>query len=308
MLARNETVHHHRERFACIAFASKTTLDSLSVRLGGSAANAATAITRAGGKAQLISGVGKDALGAFAVSELKNIGVDTRGVKVFSKTGTGIGISIISASGEKSTLVYKGANNELSPKDLSEGEVKKCGAILLTSLPSKQNYALFLKALSLAKRFGKKTVFAPSITMLRERRAELSKLRDSFDLVIMNGEEARFLTGKESDFEALKALPGKISVVTLGKKGALMQGDGKTYSIAGSEGKIADSTGAGDAFCGVFACEFLRTANALRALKLASAASAIKLGQMGAQLNATRGQLERFAKAHAKRLQLVLAD
>lgn len=300
----NKTIHHRREAFACIAFASKTTVDSISVQLGGSAANAATAMTRLGTKVKLLSGVGKDELGKFALEQLQKAKVPTKSVKVFKKVGTGIGISIISSSGEKSTLVYKGANNALSSKDLRDEDVKSCKTIFITSIPSKQNYLLFLKAMRLAKKFRKKTVFAPSITMLRAQHEKLTKLKETFDVVIMNQEEALYLTKQKTLVQALKKLPGKTNLVTAGKNGAFLFDGKNTFSIKAPKVRIADTSGAGDAFAGAFTSSFCKGLDGKKTLQTAASVAALKLSQVGAQFKGTEKQVEEFKKKHLKELKV----
>lgn len=300
----SRVTRHHREEFASIAFASKTTLDSLSVQVGGSAANCAVALARFGEKIRLKSAVGGDVFASFILSDLQSKGVPVQGIAKFKKAGCGIAVSIIASSGEKSTLIFKGANNLLSPKNLSEKEVQNAESILMTSLPSKSNYELVKKAIALAKKFGKKIFFCPSITMLRQRHLTLSDLHESFDAVIMNQEEAEYFTQKTTALGALQALNGKVCVITLGEKGALLKDGGKIFSIQALPAKVLDTTGAGDCFCAVFSHYLSKGEPSLDALKKATAAAAMKITQVGAQFKASKREFEAFYSKNKSRLKI----
>jgi fructokinase len=81
------------------------------------------------------------------------------------------------------------------------------------------------------------------------------------DIVKVSDEELSFITGIETEEQAIAALfAGNVKVVvyTRGSKGAVIYlKDGKKYKDNGFKVTVADTTGAGDAFIGGFLSELL---------------------------------------------------
>lgn len=297
------------EHLVCISFASKSELESLELSPGGSASNSAIMMRTLGSSVCLLSAVGGDEFGRIVLKDLGKNGINTASVKVFGNSSTGIGLSILSAGGEKSVLVYRGANSALGQSDVSESAIKNSKRILITSLVSAKNYGLFKKVLALAGKHGKPVVFAPSITMLHSWMPELRKLRPRFDMVIMNYEEGRYYTGKDSIRDILGLLPGKIAVVTKDVEGAYAAGksgksskNAKYFHVSAVPVKIKDTTGAGDAFSGAFAHAYYSTHSINDALKTAAAAAALKLTHKGAHFSLNKAALAGFMERNSLKL------
>ncbi len=292
----------HVERLVCISFASKSELDSLVLSPGGSASNSAIMIGALGSSVCLLSAVGNDEFGKIVLADLKRKGINASAVKVFSNVSTGVGLDIISSGGEKSILVYRGANSSLGPSDVSEPAIRNSRHVFIASLVSARNFKLFEKVLALARKHRKPVVFAPSITMLHSWMPELRRLKPRFDVVIMNYEEGSYYTGKSDVKGVLGALPGRVVVVTKDVEGAYAR-DSRIFShVAAVPVKIADTTGAGDAFSGAFAQAYYSTGSVTEALKTAAAAAALKLTHKGAHFSLGRAHLAAFMKKNASKL------
>ncbi len=294
------------ERLVCIPFASKTELESLELHPGGSASNSAIMMKTLGSSVYLLSAVGRDEFGRSVLADLKRNGINTATVRVLGNSSTGVGISILSSGGEKSSLVYRGANSRLGSGDVSEAEIKGAKAVFITSLVSEKNYGLFRKVLALAKKHGRQAIFAPSITMLHRWMPELKKLKPHFDMVIMNYEEGRHYTGKSGVKEILDLLPGKVAVVTKDAEGAYAverNGGSRRYAhIPAVPVRVVDTTGAGDAFGGAFASTYCSSRSLPEALKTAVAAAALKLTHKGAHFSLKRAVLDAFMRKNSSRM------
>lgn len=294
------------EKLVCISFASKSELEGLELHPGGSASNSAIMIRTLGSSVCLLSAVGKDEFGRLVLSDLKKNGIDPSSVKTFRNCATGVGISIISSGGEKSMLVYRGANSELGMVDVSEAEVRDSKHIFVASLVSEKNYGMFKRILELSRKYKKPVVFAPSITMLHSWMPELKKLRPHFDIVIMNYEEGSYYTGKSDVHEILDSLPGKVCVVTKDVEGAYAVekngGRCRYFRIQSVPVKIADTTGAGDAFGGAFAQSYYSSHILSEALKTAVSAAALKLTHKGAHFSLKKAALDAFMKKNSSKL------
>ncbi|MBI3588675.1 carbohydrate kinase family protein [Candidatus Micrarchaeota archaeon] len=289
------------ERLVCIAFASKTELGGLTLKPGGSAANSAIAAHKLGAKSALVSAVGNDLFGKMLVGNLRGHGIDAAGVEVKAGEKSGMSIVLLSA-GEKSVLNFPGAVGKLSAKNVNRKMISKNDAIVLTSLATKSSFSLFLKAIGLAKKLGRKIIFAPSISMLRDRRKELSAMHGHFDACVMNREEAEFYSGRRGAGNAIRHIPGKVRVVTDASNGSYLYEGGRIFHISVPQTPVRDTTGAGDTFTGAFTRELLTSGNPRHALRTGTAAAAIKLRHVGAHLTHGLADVRKFERKHAKEL------
>ena len=273
------------QHYLCLNFASKTQLAQIEYEPGGSAANSANVMTLLGSKVELLSAVGKDSFGDMIVQDLESRKIGSKYLARFAQEKSAIGISILSSSGEKSLLVYPGANALLGPSDLPISAVRDCQAVFVTSLASEVNFGLFLRAIRLAKKMKKKVIFAPSITMLRNFPSRLSRLHPHFDMCVMNYEEAMFYTKKTKLADMLRGLPGKTRIISRDKEGAYALDNGEFYWCDAPRCKIVDTTGAGDAFTGGLVREYQKSEDIARALAVGTAVAEIKLGHMGPRID-----------------------
>ncbi len=290
---------HPNEHLLCIPFGSKATLDELEFFPGGSASNSAVAMSRLGSKVALLSCIGKDSLGKVAVKEVASHGVDTSHVVVSRPLKTGVGLNIASSTGEKSVMVYRGANDGLGPEHLTDSMVKSSRCIFITSLVSKKNFALFLKAVKLARKHKKHVVFCPSITMLRNWLPQLKRSGLSFDVSIFNYEEGSHYSGKGNVKDILRNIPGKVAVVSKDVDGAYAKEGSSFFHVKALPVKVVTTTlGAGDTFSGTFAHFYYSGDSVQQALGKAACIAALKLSKQGAHFHYSKSEALSFLKAN----------
>lgn len=298
---RVRTHHHHTERFVELSFASKTTLDDVQLCTGGSAANSAYTTKLLGSDVGLVSAVGGDLFGDVVLDDLKKLHLPTRHVLKLSGQKTAVGINLLCDSGEKTNLVFKGATDALDETALPETTVKAADIVVCTSLASPVNFRLFQKAVRLARLHRKPFVFAPSITMLRSRKAELDRMHGHFDVVVMNHEEAGFYTHCKDPLEALHELPGKLNIMTCDEKGTFVEYGGVRLHVPTLKVKVKDTTGAGDSFTGALVHGLMAHGNVLQAVQLATAVACLNIQQIGAKVEGSKAQIyEYFEKNKSK--------
>jgi len=289
------------QHFLCLSFASKTQLAQIEYEPGGSAANSANIMTLLGSKVELLSAVGKDSFGNMIVADLESRGIGSRYLARFAGEKSAIGISILSSSGEKSLLVYTGANALLGPSDLPISAIRDCQAVFVTSLSSEVNFGLFLRAIRLARKMKKKIIFAPSITMLRNYAGRLSRLHPHFDMCVMNYEEAMFYTKKTRIADMLRSLPGKVRVISKDKDGAYGLDKGEFYHCPAPNVSVVDTTGAGDSFTGGLVHEYQKSGSLARALEVGTAVAQIKLGHMGPRIDLDAKTVQKLVAKNSKK-------
>lgn len=222
---------------------------SVTTSVGGKGANQAVAAAKAGAKAIMIGAVGDDGAGGDAILRLRQSGVDTRLISHTDIASTGTAWITVS-SGENTIIVAAGANHTLNHIDLpTDVDVVLCQLevpLAVVEEASARTEAIFMLNA------------APSCALP-------DALLARCDVLIVNEHELADVAGVAApdpgDTQAVVAASrhilargAKAVVVTLGPLGALLcTGDGHTAVAAPPVIEVVDTTGAGDAFCGVFA-------------------------------------------------------
>ncbi|MBI5036910.1 carbohydrate kinase family protein, partial [Candidatus Micrarchaeota archaeon] len=155
---------------------------------------------------------------------------------------------------------------------------------------------LFTEAFKTARAYGKKTIFAPSIIMVRKRKDQFAKMKTDFDVAVMNKEEASLLTGTHKLLDALHELPGKLNVITCDVDGTYVVEDGSVWHVPTIKVKVLDTTGAGDAFTGALVHGVLNHDDAVEAVKLATATACWNIMMPGAKVRGTKEEIMEFRK------------
>ncbi|MEY3736874.1 MAG: hypothetical protein RLZZ251_590 [Actinomycetota bacterium] len=232
------------------------TKSKISLVGGGAAANTACWLGHTGQDVIFVGKVGNDAAGQQFVSDLEAHHVHHGDLRCQSAT-TGIVVVLVDDKGERTMFPDPGANSLLSRSDLPELD-NTSGAFL-------SGYSLYNPALTeevrammqLIKSAGIPLIFDPaSVGPMRNfgREKVISVLKD-VDCVILNRDEARFLSGSEDIEEAIRILHHSTEtvVIKVGSDGAICidkeNGISRLPSVATS---VVDTTGAGDAFAAGF--------------------------------------------------------
>ncbi len=229
---------------------------SISTQGGGAAANVASWLAVSGTSAHLIARVGDDAAGRTVLAELDRYGV-THSNTVISGANTGVVVVLVDALGERTMFPDSGANSGLSMNDLPA--LDGFTAVYLSGYPlvNPQSRNGALEILKAVKAHGLPVVFDPStVGVLLE--VGLNQVRDWLslvDVVVLNEEEAHFLSGKQNPVDAAIELLTLTPLVVIkrGSNGALAQARGSALvQIPAIETQVVDTTGAGDAFAAGF--------------------------------------------------------
>jgi ribokinase len=229
---------------------------------GGKGANQAIAAARAGARTAFIGAVGSDAAGDTLRAAFKNDAVDTSMLVTVSEP-TGRALIGVSDDAENLIIVVPGANHALSIDHIDAAAALLANAkVVLVQLEVR--LAVVQRAVELAGR--------DTIVVLNP--APASELPDDVlrhvDVITPNEHEAALLGGAA----ALVARGVPNVVVTQGARGALLvTRDGETR-IEPFLVTPVDTTGAGDAFCGVLSAR-LAVAGGLAGLPLALRAAAV---------------------------------
>jgi ribokinase len=268
---------------------------------GGKGANQAVAAVRVGASVSLIARVGQDPLGKEALARLIEEQIDTQHVLLDADVPTGVAFIIVDEHGENSIVVASGANSRLTPSDIERaGDVIASAKVLLVQLESPLD--AIRAAIALAHCNGSLVILNPAPAHTLD-----SHLLSEIDIITPNAVEAEMLTGiKIIDEESLRAAAqallqfgiGRV-LITLGRKGVFSATKVKTEWIRAFKVRAIDSTGAGDVFNGALAAFLAEEMPVEDAARMASAAAAIAVTRMGAQVSAPlRSEIENFILNH----------
>jgi len=260
--------------------------ESLEDHPGGKGANQAIASARLGVATRLVGAVGEDAAGAFLLAHLAAAGVDVSGVARRAGAPTGQAAIFVSPSGENMIVVAGGANATVTGLDMG-AEASAPGRVRLAQLETPVDA---IEAFFEAGRGAG----AGALTMLNAAPAapEGRRLFEAVDILIINETELAAYAGLgASEDRVAKAARTLISrsgqsvIVTLGAKGAMAVDRDGAFPVEGRPARVVDTTGAGDAFCGVLAASLSEGTPLKDALHLANIAGALSTERAGASVS-----------------------
>jgi len=233
----------------------------LSICCGGKGANQGVTASRLGAPTAIIGKLGDDSFGHSYLNALKVENINTDNVSLTSQAVTGVAQITVEDSGQNNIVIVAGANNWLTPEDVTQsGQAITQAKILLCVLEIPRQAVL--TGLRMANSHGVFTVCnaAPAASDLEDEFYSLS------DIFCVNETEAELLTELPvtTSEEAVAAARQLITVkgcknhvlITLGSKGALLLSKNNISQpefVDSPQVEAVDTTGAGDCFLGALA-------------------------------------------------------
>lgn len=271
----------------CLPAATKTKIEDIAFSAGGGGTNAAATFVKQGFKVAYCGLVGNDHFGRLAIEELKRLKISTSLIQKTNKKLTNVSIILSQPDGEKTILVYRGAADLLSKKDIPWQKIKNARWFYLA--PFAEDMANITEGLvDFAKKNKIKIALNPGYNQLTLPKSTLNRILAKVDILILNREEASSLTKvsyqkEKAIFQKLDKLVPGICIMTKGEEGAVAS-DGKyLYRAPALKIRLTDSTGAGDSFNSGFLSGYIITNNIVSALRLGIANSASNLEKLGAK-------------------------
>lgn len=246
---------------------------------GGKGMNQSVALGRAGAEITHLGCIGPD--GLWLKQLLTQAGVHTECLRSV-ETGTGHAMIQVDRRGRNCIIVVAGANAAVTEEQVDaclegfgEGDL-----LLLQNETSCVSYAMHA-----AHKKGMKIALNPSpITP-----ALLSCPLQLVDYLILNETEGGILAGLPADSrpkQLLRALtekyPGATVVLTLGSDGVVAGFGSQFWEHQAYRVPVADTTAAGDTFCGYFLAAIAGNMDMDAALEIASRAAALAVTRKGA--------------------------
>ena len=238
-------------RAISIPFGEKYGVEDVAFTLGGNAANASVTFARQGFRTALFTRIGRDSLGGEVKRRLAAEKVSESLVEYSKDKSTSFSVLLLQ-EGERSILTHHGAINDFTLKNVDLRELKS--RFWYVSLPG-ESYREFDRLLEYAAKNKIGVALNPSYKQLTGTgRAKLLKHIKQISFLVLNDGEAASLVGlpfsrHKKVFQKLDELVPGVVAVTSGPEGVMVS-DGEFIYRAGifKEKKIADRTGAGDAF------------------------------------------------------------
>jgi sulfofructose kinase len=246
---------------------------------GGAAANAAAAIGKLGGAVELWSRVGEDDTGVKVRRDLESSGVDTRYVIEEPGRKTRTSAVVVDTHGERLIISEDDRSMPMSAEWLPLDRVATAGAVLSDLSWLEATRVLF----SAARSCGVPTVVDLDVAGGRFA----SEILPLSDYAILSAPALDTLTEGADDAERL----ARIAVGGVRHAGVTRGAGG--YTWLASDGSLShqtsfaidavDTTGAGDAFHGIFTLALARGLADSECSRIASAAAALKCRRLGAR-------------------------
>ena len=259
-------------------------VDGCTFAAGGKGANQAVQAAKLGVETYMVGCVGTDPMGDFLVKTAEGYGLHTDYVRRCGAP-TGLGVVHALGAGVVHASIVRGANFELTEKDIDAVEplMDETGLVILQmEIP----LAVNRYAIDKAKAHGCRILLnaAPAEAFEKEYLAKC-------DILVVNEVEAAFYAGKTASSleegcamaeEMAKDLKN-ICIVTMGKEGAAVSDGTRSEMVPSLKVKAVETTGAGDSFIGGIAYAVISGMDIFEGSRFATKCSAVTVCRAGAQ-------------------------
>lgn len=246
----------------CFGLGSKVEAEDVYFAFGGGGTNTAATFAKQGFKTAYCGTVGKDLAGKEIIEELKKLGINSQFVSVTTLKPTNHSIILSGLQEDRTIFVYRGASEILGVKDIPWTRLK-AKWFYIAPLSGKL-CGIFETIVNFAHKNRIKIAVNPGNCQLSLPKEKLKKILKKIDILILNQEEAAFLTKIPYQqeiklFQEIDKICSGIAIMTKGCKGAVVS-DGKyLYRADAPKTKIVDQTGAGDSFASGFLSGFIKS-------------------------------------------------
>lgn len=252
---------------------------------GGSVCNTIRAIACLGGKSGFIGKIGTDSFGEFYENAIRDSGATPYLVK--SGPATGVSTILISPDGERTMATFLGPAPTLTPEDITPTiftgyQYMFVEGYLLV------NEELVRSTVKKAREAGLKVVVdLANFNIVNAYKDLLNEIIPSYvNILLSNEPEAEAFTGLPAE-EAIRKIATMVdlSVVTLGKEGAMIASGDEIVKVPAEKGSVIDTTGAGDNFAAGFLYGQSQGATLKQSAQIGSLLAGYVIGEIGPQIS-----------------------
>jgi ribokinase len=261
------------------------------VAQGGKGANQAVAARWQGSEVTLVAAVGDDPEGRASLDDLEARGIDVSAVQLLPGTPTGAAVVLVADDGENLIVVDPSANAALDHNWVRDRVRLAEPDVVVAQLEVPMSCVRAAAEASTARYF----ILNPA--PIPPAGADLDSLLSHVDVLVPNRPELAQMVGADlpatlDDVDQCArqlAFAGTL-VVTLGSEGAAVYGEHgrrRLAHVSAAAIDVLDTTGAGDAFCGVLADGLARGVPIVDAVEQATRIAGLSTTVRGARLPAT---------------------
>jgi ribokinase len=227
--------------------------DFVLMQAGGSMANTAIVLARLGLQTSLFTRIGSDSWAQTVMETLRSEGVGLDRLQRDRSEPTGLVVLPVTPDGERTMFSYRGANARFDPAGVTEEALAGSRLLHLSGyafLTPPQRDAAW-KAVEIASASRISLALDLGVEPAYAMDADLPRLLNRLDLLILGEGEARAITGRAVRADAVQYFLDagvKMLGLKLGREGCLIRTRLEEVIAPGYPVETVDSTGAGDAF------------------------------------------------------------
>jgi len=238
---------------------------------GGGAANIAAGIAKLGGKCELLSAVGDDFEGSDYDEWMTSLGVQKRFIVVDGKR-TATCFLFNDEEGDQMTFFEWGAST-----GFTDSEPPALEFVHMATADPKFNVKVAEKA--------DFSSFDPGQDLINYSKEQLEAIVDNIDILFANHHEVKRMTEMLgiNEKELIGDIP--VSIITMSGDGSEIHENGSVHKIPVVPVKLADPTGAGDAYRAGFLTAYQKGYDILTACKIGTVAASFTVEVIGCQTN-----------------------
>ncbi len=251
---------------------------------GGSVANSINTIANLGSKCAFIGARKRDKFGKLFSEDMNRNKITLLNKENDFGNSSSLCLVLITPDGERTMCTFLGASGNLSIKDINLKFLEESRVIYLEGylfdLPDAKK--IFFEVVKNAKKYNYEVALSLSdpFCVGRHREDFISLINNKLSILFSNENEieALYKTNKRDALvECSKNT--KISISTLGKKGAILYNDNKYYEVEAFPVDVVDTTGAGDSFAAGFLYSYINRLSFQECMKIGAfcAAQTIKV-------------------------------
>lgn len=250
----------------------------------GSAGYVAQCYSKLGGRAAIVGRIGDDQVGQMILDGFRQSNVSTRYLIVDKQARTEVSTVLVYNNGNKASIISKVPSLDSRFLDLTflnKTRALHIGGYLLIPSLWRNNIRRLLRK---ATRENVVISLDPQMSATGEWSRAFRGIFEQLHILLLDEMEARRISKKKRLTAAIEHLHRngvQIVAVKAGKKGCVVSGGGKLYSVRALRQTVVSTIGAGDAFDAAFIYGILKKWPLKKVAEFSNAAAGVSTTQLG---------------------------